>query len=162
MQKKNINKVLIGAVALIWGVVLYRFAAPYFGASDTAINTDLFVAPPISFIKKKDTFDLQLPQRDPFLGKSIKPRKVVSSPVSKPKSSTKKKTQPTVRKSWPRVEYLGFVKSSKNASRLGLVRVNGVLKRVRKGDLIRDIKVVKIEEEEITLSFQKDIKSFKK
>lgn len=162
MQKKHINKILIIAVALIWSLVMYKFATPYFSATDTVITADVLVNPKRNFIRKKDTFHLEIPDRDPFLGKitSSKKRKIVKE-VSKPikKSSNKKKEKITT---WPKITYLGFVKSQKKTSKLGLVRINGVLKRVRKGMEISGVKIKKVEENLITIQFQKESRDFKK
>lgn len=160
MQKKKLNKILILAVALIWGVVVFKFAAPYFTPTETVITADVLVKPSKVFLQKKDTFNLELPQRDPFLGKSVRVKKTKTS-VAKPIKKVRKPSVPS-NKNWPRIEFLGFVKSSKSKSRLGLVRINGTLKRVRNGSKIGEVTVVKIEERQISLSFQKETKTFNK
>lgn len=160
MQKKKINKALIIAVALIWGVVIYKFAAPYFLTNDVVVTADALVSPPKIFLRKKDTFNLNIPDRDPFLGKTISKRKTTVSVPSRPQKKSRSKT--VVAKNWPRIEYLGFIKSKESTSRLGLLRINGVLKRVRNGADIQGVKVKTISQDKITLQFQKDIKDFLK
>ncbi|WP_299242521.1 hypothetical protein [uncultured Aquimarina sp.] len=160
MQKKKINKVLIIAVALIWGVVIYKFAAPYFLTNDVVVTADALVNPPKIFLRKKDTFNLNIPNRDPFLGKTMSKRKPKVFVSSKPEKKSRSKT--VVSKNWPRIEYLGFIKSKESTSRLGLLRVNGVLKRVRNGADVQGVKVKSISLDKITLQFQKDVKDFKK
>ncbi len=161
MQKKKVNKILIIAVALIWGVVLYKFAAPYFTTTDTVITADVLVKPPQTFLRKKDTFGLSIPERDPFLGKVFKERKKkATNNTSKPKKTSKRTT--VIPQNWPKVQYLGFVKSQTSTSRLGLVRINGVLKRVRKGDKVKDITIKQVKEDFISIQFLKNTKDFKK
>ncbi|MBQ4821398.1 hypothetical protein [Aquimarina sp. MMG016] len=159
MQKKKINTILIIAVALIWAVVLFKFISPYFTSADTVITADVLVKPAKAFMHKKDTFNLSIPKRDPFLGKStgVK-KKVVAS--SKPRKVSRPKVSQI--KNWPRIEYLGFVKSSKSTSRLGLLRINGVLKRVRNGSQVGDVSVKIINENYISVVFQREVKDFDK
>ncbi|GAA3508216.1 hypothetical protein GCM10022393_18680 [Aquimarina addita] len=158
MQKKKINKILIIAVALIWGVVTYKFAAPYFMTTDTVVTADVLVKPSQTFLRKKDTFRLTIPERDPFLGKIRREKKKVITTSSKPRKVSKVKSS----KPWPKIEYLGFVKSKESTSRLGLLRVNGILKRVRNRSQVGDIIVKKISKDKISIQFQKEIKDFRK
>ncbi|WP_299311231.1 hypothetical protein [uncultured Aquimarina sp.] len=160
MQKKKINKILIIAVALIWGVVIYKFAAPYFLTNDVVVTADALVSPPKIFLRKKDTFNLNIPNRDPFLGKTLNKRNASVFIPSRPQKKSRSKT--VASKSWPRIEYLGFIKSKESSSRLGLLRVNGVLKRVRSGADMQGVKVKTISEDKITLQFQKDVRDFRK
>ena len=159
MQKKKINKVLIIVVALIWGVVIYKFITPYFLNNDAVVITaDALVNPSKVVIQKKDTVQLMIPERDPFLGKTI--RKVKTA-ISKPVQSKKKQQSKTVTATtWPSIEYLGFIKSKNSTSKLGLVRINGVLKRVRSGAEIRGVIIKSIAEEKIVIQLGKDIKDF--
>lgn len=161
MQKKKLNKILIVAVALIWGVVIYKFAAPYFLSEDVVITADALVGKPQILLRKKDTFKLSIPDRDPFLGKSLKVRKKTVAVSSVPK---KKVSRPKVNISnnWPRVEYLGYIKSKQSISRLGLLRLDGVLKRVRRGAEVKGIRVKDISEDKISLQLGKDIREFNK
>ena len=161
MQKKKVNKVLIIAVALIWGVVLYKFAAPYFTTTDTVITADVLVKPPQTFLRKKDTFSLVIPERDPFLGKISKQNKRPTT-ITTPKPKRTPKPTSVIPQNWPKIQYLGFVKSKTSTSRLGLVRVNGILKRIRKGDRVKNITIKKIEEDLISIQFQKETKDFRK
>ncbi|WP_378175211.1 hypothetical protein [Aquimarina sp. SS2-1] len=160
MQKKKINTILIIAVALIWAVVLYKFAAPYFLTNEVVVTADALVSPPKVLLRKKDTFDLDIPNRDPFLGKIITKRKSLPPVSSTPKKSTRAKTLMT--QNWPRIEYLGFIKSKESTSKLGLLRVNGVLKRVRKGASIQDVVIKNIAEDKIVIQLGKDIRNFGK
>jgi len=160
MQKKKINKVLIAAVALIWGVVVYKLAGKFFTIEEPVITAEVLVKPLQNFLRKKDTFQLKVPDRDPFLGKLTVVRK---------KKTTKPIVKPSVRrgpvapiKNWPRIEYLGFVKSAKSSSRLGLLRIDGVLKRVRKGAEVKGVMIKSIEEDKISILFQKEVKDFAK
>ncbi|MDY8138475.1 hypothetical protein [Aquimarina sp. 2201CG5-10] len=160
MQKKKLNKVLIAAVALIWGVVIYKFAAPYFMSEETVITADVLVKPPETFLRKKDTFNLIIPERDPFLGKTIRVKKAVAAVTSKKQRIQRPKS--TTIKDWPKIEYLGFVKSKESKSKLGLLRVNGRLKRVRNGARIGDLKIKKIKDTQVIIQFQNETKDFYK
>jgi len=159
MQHKKTNKILIIAVALIWGVVLYKFSVPYLMTTDTVVIADVLVKPPQAILRKRDTFNLMIPLRDPFLGSTTSAKKsVVIS--SKPTKTTRSK--PVASKNWPKIAYLGFVKSQTSASKLGLLRVDGVLKRVRKGATVGSIRIKDISDDHIAIQMGKDVKDFRK
>ena len=161
MQKKIVNKILIGAVALIWGVVLYKFSVPFFAVDTPVITSDVLVKPSELLAMKKDTFRLTVPERDPFLGTIARKKQI--KPVTSIKKQAKTNTVKTVSNiTWPRVQFLGYVKSGSSKLKLGLVRVNGTLKRVRKGDEVSELKVISISDAEITMNFNGENKNFKK
>ncbi|SEK30231.1 hypothetical protein SAMN04487910_0200 [Aquimarina amphilecti] len=160
MQKKKVNKILIIAVSLIWGVVLYKFAAPYFLTNDIVVTADTLVSPPKLILRKKDTFDLNIPHRDPFLGKIKKQKR--AKVVTSLRSAKKNQSSKNMPKNWPRIEYLGFIKSQKSKSKLGLLRIDGILKRVRKGDEVQGIKIKNISQDNISIQLGKDTRDFGK
>jgi len=160
MPKKRLNTILIIAVTLIWGVLLFRFISPYFKQTDTVITADVLAKKTIIVTKKKDTVNLHFPQRDPFLG--------VTTTVPKKKNPTtnvvrKKTTVSTLKPvTWPKIEYLGFVKSKASTRRLGLIRINGVLHRVNKNEVVEGLKIVQIDKDSILVVNGKEKKYFNK
>lgn len=159
MHKKRLNIILIVSVTLIWGVLLFKFVSPYFKQTDTVITADVLVKKTIVVTQNKDTVNLYFPQRDPFLGISAKvirkknPTKVVR------KITTKVAVKPIT---WPKIEYLGFVKSKTNAKRLGLIRIDGTLYRVNKNEIMKGLRIVLIDKVSILVMNGKEKKYFKK
>ncbi|MEE9363944.1 MAG: hypothetical protein V3U92_15190 [Cellulophaga sp.] len=161
MERKKINKVLIVVVILIWGIVLYKFVSPYFKQTANNVLTAELLTKELKVIaKKKDTVALNLIDRDPFLGKPFYKKKRVGREKIAKKTSVIKVTPKIIE--WPKITYLGFVKSKKNARRLGLVRVDGKLYRVNKKEVIQGVMVLDIYNEYILLVNGKEKKKFKR
>ena len=160
MQKKNINIILIIAVALIWGVLLYKFISPYFVQKDTVLTADMLVTKPKLISKKKDTVNLSFPARDPFLEKPIAALKK-TAPIKMAKNRRPTRTSLKVVE-WPKITYLGFVKSKNSPLRLGLVRINGKLNRVNKNTVVEGVKILRIDKDSIHMAKGNEKRFFKK
>ncbi len=157
MNKKKINKILIIAVTIIWGVLLYKYINPFFSNTQKALPKE-FAQIPHKAKKQKETITLNFPKRDPFLGKLL---------YSKKQPQTVKKHKPKLSKNaskknilWPKIEYLGFVKSSKSKSPLGLLRIDGILHRVNEKTIVRGLKIKTIEHNKIIITNNSKEKSF--
>ncbi len=139
MNKKVVNIVLLSVVLVVWGGVIYRFAKSFFSSNE---------APPIVYNTSvdfknydeivKDSFDLVLLDRDPFLGKvsskSNQPKKVV-----KKKPTAKRVSKPAPKKIvyWPNsIQYYGYLKSG--ARSRALIRVEGKMLKLKVGQNITD------------------------
>jgi hypothetical protein len=155
MDKKKVNTLLIIAVSCIWGIVLYKFIAPYFAKTEAIFISEVPTKPLVAKVRKKDTVALSFPERDPFLGK----------PVTKTQKAKKAKKKPrTVSKPvlWPKIEYLGFVKSNSSKGRLGLVRIDGKLYRVNTNMEVNGLRIKKIANDVMVLLNGKEERHFKK
>lgn len=159
MDKKKINTLLIVAVACIWGIVLYKFIAPYFTENEVPYTAEIPTEMPLEKVRKKDTVALNFPERDPFLGKAKRPRTKSIQPKKKPVRRSSKVTKPIL---WPKIEYLGFVKSNSNKDRLGLVRIDGKLHRVKRNTEVAGIRIEKISSDALVISNGKEERSFKR
>ncbi len=159
MNKKKINVLLIIAVFCIWGVVSYKLIAPYFSDTDIVQIKELPAKATIAKTRKKDAVVLNFPERDPFLGKTksvSKPKKIASKKVKKrPVASAK----PVL---WPKIEYLGFVKSSNSKGRLGLMRIDGRLHRVNAKDEVNGLQIIEISKVALVVLNGKEERSFVK
>lgn len=155
MQKTKLNKILIFLVVVIWGILLFNFFSAYFTESKIEkVKKPLVANVPLRNQIKKDTFVIHYPKRDPFLGKSSTV-KVAKQYISKKKKIVSaNKTLLT----WPKIIYLGFVKSNSNKLRLGLLRINGILYRVHKGTTESGVKIIDINKEYIRVQFDKETK----
>lgn len=162
-MKKKINIALLIVVFSLWGVVGYRFISNYFTASSKNVfateNTPLFK----NLIIERDTFLLQAVTRDPFLNK-LAPTTVTLNTFTKPKRIGVKRVRsdkPLVTLTWPDVRYFGYIKSGKN-NELALVKLNGQLFRLRKGEKKNDILIYNVYNDSITVVFNKERKTFRK
>ncbi len=155
MKKKYLNSTLIILLLIIWGNIIYK----YFGRSKTKDTQAHIVGAnmPIHYAVAKDTFILQLNNRDPF--KVSKIRKVTTVTRS---IRIIKNNQPIKPVIWPNIEYYGFVKSVSNKTKLVLVKVNGKLLKKREKDKIESLTIIKAYSDSITVSLNKTIKTIKR
>ena len=111
MKKKIVNIVLIVGMLTIWGFVIKK-ALFYFGKDEKKIASISPIAnnsPQPEFIK--DTFELSVLQRDPFL--DIVTKRKSSIPTTQPKKVNKNPKSKQRKKSndnWPKLQYFGYLK----------------------------------------------------
>ncbi|MFC5048352.1 hypothetical protein ACFSTE_13440 [Aquimarina hainanensis] len=159
MKKKRIN-IFLGIVLLvIWGLVGTKLLRSFFTEKEVVITSEALVTPTVRIERIKDTFSLDIQDRDPFLGK-IKTRKKRAPKKKAPSYTGIPKVKQVTQ--WPAITYLGFVKSSGHKYRLGLLRVDGVLKRVREGGVIKGVQVLKVEKEQLVVRLGKELRKIKK
>jgi len=118
-----------------------------FTIGDTTVNTSVFN------VIERDTLALHFPKRDPFLGRRIK--------VVKNNNTSIKTIKPRVLKqkssaNWPSIDYLGFIKSRKNTEILGLLKIDGILFKVRKNMVVKGVKILQVEKSTVTLMFNNE------
>ena len=155
MQKKNLNKILIGLLILIWGILIFKYVSPYFKSPKNQLAIEV-IAPSEKYnLFTRDTFQLKAIKRDPFLG---------TYKVKKEKTKSIQPTRKTIKVKknivWPKISYLGYVKSNTNKSKLGLVRINNKLHKVRKSQTIDQIQVVKILKDSIAMKLNGSLEYF--
>ncbi len=160
MDKKKINTILILAVASIWGVLLYKFVASLFVDKDYVAVAEIPIAEPLVKVGKKDTVQLHFPDRDPFLDQKTFAIKTPKKKVAK--RNVKQNTKPLKPITWPKIQYLGFVKSNSSKSRLGLVRIGEKLHRVNTNEQVDGLRIKKITNDEIVVLNGKDERIFAK
>ncbi|WP_179008667.1 hypothetical protein [Winogradskyella forsetii] len=159
MSKKNINRVLIVVVSLIWGVLIYKFVNTFFVSSpieaDTIVSQETIDIPLIA----KDTFNLKAYERDPFLGTLNKPSKSITNKVY---SLTVKKEVP-VNQKWPKIQYLGFVKQEKSNDPLLLIKIDNRLYRNKiSGEIMESLNIISFYKDSIEVSFNNERRIIKK
>jgi hypothetical protein len=165
MDKKIRNRILYVVVAGLWGIAIYRTFGTYLSGEQQKEMPEVFSLPPVSpALFNKDTFELLLPERDPFLGNSwtaVTKNEILSS-SEKPKNEIKKEVPVRVEKNWPAVEYFGFVKNRNKNSTLSLVKIDGRLVQLSKGEEHDGIVVSNVYPDSILLVMEGDRKVFRK
>lgn len=158
-QKKKTIYILMPIVILVWGFVFYQLYG-YFFSTPSYANTEEEIIINIDEIKK-DTFSIVADYRDPFLSQkriqTVNHRVVTKTNGSK----AKKNSAPTVLK-WPSIQYKGMIKNNNSERRVAIVNVDGKERIVKEGTTLNELKVVKIEKETITVSFQNEQKTINK
>lgn len=158
-QKKKTIYILLPIVILVWGFVFYQLYG-YFFSTPSYANTEEKTIINIDEIKK-DTFSIVANYRDPFL--SQKKAQIANHQVAVKinGSTTKKNSAPTVLK-WPSIQYKGMIKNNNSERRVAIVNIDGKERIVKEGTTLIELKVVKIEKETITVSFQDEQKTINK
>ena len=158
MKKKKTLYIMLPLVALVWGVVFYQLYT-YFFSEPTYATQEVQQTVNIDEIKK-DTFSIVANYRDPFLGKKIKSNK--GNVKNNKANSSRIKMSKSIEKPWPVVTYKGMIKNNNSNRRVGIVIVGGKERLVKEGDIIDEVKIVKIEKEIIKVRFQKESKTITK
>lgn len=161
-MKKKINVILIVLVLGLWGTIGYRYINNYFSDSDISLE-GVNVDKQLDLIIKRDTFLLEPIRRDPFLNSSLKPetQRRTSSPMHKAVTAAAPENIRGESFTMPEIVYYGFIKSGNNEER-AIVKVNGTILRVKKGQKLQNIliksfskKSVEVVCNESELSFDK-------
>ncbi|TRW27078.1 hypothetical protein FMM05_00055 [Flavobacterium zepuense] len=133
MKNKRNTYILLSAVLLIWGLLVYQFFSFTSGeAVQEAITTNLKVTP--LAVKERDSIAINVNYRDPFLGKAYLP----IDPNMRT-AGTKKKAMPKETVNWPSVVYKGIVSDSKDKKKVFMVIINGQTYLMRQKDTEQQI-----------------------
>lgn len=160
MKKKKLNSILIVIVLSIWGVLIHNVVKSYFfTASIIPVSQVTSIKNPTLYYEtKKDSFQLVYLQRDPFLNMQEKKNAVTKKTIVTKKAKPIKRI---VHTAWPaNIEYYGFIKGKKSKSRRALLRIDGVLHRLKQNEKVVDIRVKNIMKDSIILLKNNEQKTF--
>lgn len=159
MSKKRINIALIILVLGLWGAIGYKTINQYF-FSKTQFISEAKLNIPSHFTKiKKDTFNLETIQRDPFLNKSsirLVDNSIAERIYVKPQLINKPIIQPKLIVSWPSVFYYGYIKSRGKTEELILVKIENNLHKLRKNSEVDGLIIKKVFNDSIEVLFNKE------
>lgn len=156
MKNKKLTYGLLVLVAGIWGSIIYRFVD--WEDEDTHIVQEPLVLPEQETAEIKDTAELWLNYRDPFLDKPYRPLKTKIARKTPPvKSKQQKDTAPA---QWPAVEYGGVISNKATSNKMALIKINGREHLLKEGQSSDGIEVSRIYGDSIALAYLNDIKTF--
>ena len=107
---------------------------------------------------ERDTFLIVADYRDPFLGT----KRRVTGQKTNYKSRTSNNTVASKGKNWPAIAYNGMIKNNNSNKRVGIVKIDGKEYLVKSGDVLGEVKVIKITKQEIKVRFQRESKTITK
>lgn len=160
LNKKKLNYILLPAVLLIWGGVIYT-AIDGFSSND-----DNFIAnqslPKVEMEEvTNDTFTLLVNYRDPFLRRIYSATNANNLPKQNVKKVKKKiENIPTV--NWSFIAYQGRIKNQETGKHVGMLSINGKDYLINEGESIEEVKLVQLLEDSIKVSYQKKYAFIKK
>lgn len=158
IKKKNINIILIFLVLFLWGTVAYKSLHQFF-FSDNNVESPNTFNNKITFSQiNKDTFNLEILNRDPFLNKELEQVKVitVNSTIKKSIAINKPKNIKVIELlKWPTLSYYGYLKSKEKTEELILVKIDNQLYKLRKNNTINGLVINKVYNDSIEVTFNK-------
>jgi len=157
LKNKGVTYLLLAAVCLIWGIVIYRLIS---GMSDDetidfAQSNEKFV----DLDSVSETYSLIASYRDPFIGKSTivktntTPRTVVkiAKPVVPVPGIIPK---PVIYIDWSFIQYQGLISNKGKAKLIGLVKIKGEDHMVSVNSTIKDVKITFLNKDSVGVIFQ--------
>lgn len=170
MSKKLKTRLILALVAVIWGYNLFKIYANYQTEKELDKNEQVYSDlsySPVMF--NKDSFELELPDVDPFLKKPTRTSLTHhttgnQSANTQVKTNRHKESKKEVPKTvqWPQIKYLGFVKNHNNEDALCLIQINGNMLKVSEGDEETGVYVSGVYRDSIHLSFAGEERTFRK
>ena len=165
-KKFNIkNTFALIAVLLIWGYVV-KSKLGWFGSdsTDNALASNFMIAPIKNFTK--DTFQLNLNPRDPFLGGKKFVQSTAVSGVNNNNSAALKNVYPITRQKhtqasiqWPKIAYFGYVSNRNKKNPACLIQINGRVHNMHKGDENNSVVLKSIYKDSVIVLFKEEFKT---
>ena len=170
MSKKTKNIIGIAVFILVWGMLiskLYNNSQIEETIEETEVNYTSNLYSPLMF--NKDTFELELPDLDPFLKKTDRKRNRPTNSGSVTPNNTLltsnrkiEKATPKEDAKWPTVQYLGFVNNLSQNNPKCLIKINNQLFKMSKGNQKQDLLLTKVFRDSIYMVFGKEERTFRK
>ena len=171
MNKKTRTKILIAIVGTVWIYNIYRTYMNYQVKQELDESEQVYNVPSFSPVMfNKDTFELELPDLDPFLKRhtsGFSNNSNHSEITQHTTTSNKKRNVPVEKveplvKSWPQIKYFGFIKNHDKEDALCLIQINGRNSKVTKGDNLSGVFISKVYRDSVLLVYEGEEKMFVK
>ena len=155
MNRKYLNSVLIVFLIVIWGAVFYKYFGRKKPTKENLHSNNYTLTKINEFGIIKDTFKLELIEKDPFRAN----RKIYNNISKAPVKKSVKKVIIDKNIKWPKISYYGFIKSHNNNTRLVLLKIDNSVYRKREKELINNIRLVKAYNDSLIVSLNKKTKT---
>ncbi|MBC7387687.1 MAG: hypothetical protein H7329_00610 [Opitutaceae bacterium] len=155
MKNKNVTYFLGISVLVVWGLIFFRFFNSESDEDLSPIQTNNHYTKIDK--NEKDTFELILNYRDPFLGQLAEIRN--NSDANRKNDGKIKKLKTTKPKvviapiDWSFVSYLGTIYGKQSKKKLAILRINESEKMVGNNDKIGDLVILKVGKDSVLVSF---------
>jgi len=167
-MKKSLNiknVIALLAVLLVWGYLM-KSKFGFFETEDEYNSYSEYSITPLMKQYNKDTFELNLTAKDPFLGG--KNFKVKSNSTHNSQSRSRLKVQSISQpikdiKRWPSIAYFGYVKNRTKGKQACIVQINGSTFKMFLNSKNSEVVLKTIYKDSIRVSFNDAVKTiFKK
>ncbi len=161
MNKKYTRIILLCAVALVWGIVIFQIKN-YFTQNDPINNTNKGIPIADNKTDSISIFNLLFNYQDPFLDRKLTPSKEVSNTVSivhhSPVIVKNTESNPQTKTEMPAIKYFGSISNSETKKLVAIVNIAGKQCIAKQGDLIDNISILKVEHDSILIAYEKSKK----
>lgn len=161
MKNKGVTYLLLGAVCLIWGIVIYRIIS-CMGDEETGMP-ETSSSKYVDLDSVTEKYALIASYRDPFLGKSVivpyanQQRKAsMVKPIVIPKPITPPK--PVVYIDWSFIQYHGLISNKGTAKLIGLLKIKEEDHIVSANTAIGDVKITFLSKDSVGVIYQEQKK----
>ena len=152
-NKKNIY-ILLPAVLIIWGILLYKIIGGLSPDAQTLQIAEQGGKFTPKIIKQTDTFSIQTNYRDPFLGTFKQKKKRTVRPHTKTPVIKKEKVP------FPTIVYKGIVSPKGKNKNVFLISVNGQQHLFKRNTTFNNVKLLQGNAQKITVQFQHQKRTF--
>lgn len=164
MNKKAGTRILIVVVAALWVYNIYRTIQNVQVKNEVQENT---INAPLTFapvVFDKDTFELDLPNKDPFLKNGSFAVQPIQPTTENPSPKlVKRENTPTVaanpQKKWPEITYYGYLKNHQSNHQLCLINLSGKNYRLAVGATKDAVTILQAYPDSIVVAFQNETKT---
>jgi hypothetical protein len=160
MKSKNMVYFLGFVVLGVWGVILQKIflAMQIKEEGEVIVNTTMPNKLSVPY-QYPDTFKLLLNYPDPFTGQV---QKLADTAIKQRKQAIKEVLIAAIPSILNEVRYLGFVANGSGKRRVAILSYKGQERILKEGDMLLNIKVLKVENNTVKLSSNGTIKLLKK
>lgn len=153
-MKKKLNIVLLFLVLCLWGVVIYKYVNQYFSKAVPLKLATFSNHSTTNEIIKKDTFELNTIERDPFLG-SVGVKKTAEN---YPRIYRKKEIRKEIPKAgkFPNIQYYGYIKAIDKSQETILMNIEGRFVRLHLNQEKDGLKITALNKDSIKVYYNKE------
>ena len=150
MKNKKRTYSLLIVVIGIWGYVGFSVLRTIKPKTLNTTSSDIDIAFNPKTIKEKDTFSIQLVNRDPFLGTLLIKEKKIKPKVKKEKVP------------WVSITYHGLINKHDTKTALYIITIGGQQHFVKRSQVVDGVKLINANSKEILVSYKGERKKILK
>jgi hypothetical protein len=152
MKNKKLTYVLGLAVAIVWGLIIYRIIASVNNGNDAMNNTPVAITkePFNDYTVPKDTTHLLLNYRDPF--GMVKFKDTVKTVSKHGKDYVKAlPVKPVI--NWGFIKYSGYIRNPNSKKLIAIISIHGKSVELTEGETAENVKLIKNMRDSIKVFF---------
>lgn len=170
MNKKGRTRILIVIVAGLWAYNIYRTVENYQVKNESEQVQENLPPTFVPVMFNKDTFDLILPNQDPFLRdqkswnrnlaltQSDHPKQ--NNSTSNPVQNQRNNPQANEVAKWPEISYHGFLRNTSEEQKLCLLKIDGRTYKMPVGNTEKEVQIITAFPDSVLIAFHSEKRTF--